>query len=172
MANTLYELTDQYNAFCEAVENGEITDGEVIDDTLESIQEAFDEKCEHIALLCKNLTAEAEVIKAEAKKLTDRAATKTNLCERLKDYLSRNLMMIGQEKLETPKCKLSFRRSDSVQIYDEERLLKACADSGIDGLAETVSTVKFNKNEIKKAIKDGAELDGAVIVTTKNIQIK
>lgn len=168
----LYELTDQYNEFVEAIENGEITDEQAIADTMESIEEAFDEKCEHIALLIKNLTAEADAIKAEAAKLTARAKAKENTVERLRDYLGQHLLMIGQEKLETARCKLTFRKSESVNIYDEKRLYDACRNSGIDGLVTTVETVKFDKNEIKKLLKDGGELDGAYIETKKNLQIK
>ena len=169
---TLYELTDQYNAFVEAVENGEIEDEQAITDTLEAIEEAFDEKAEHIALLIKNMSAEAEAIKAETAKLTARAKTKENTVERLRTYLGNHLLMIGQEKLETARCKLTFRKSESVIVADEQRLLDACRNSGIDGLAQTVETVKFDKTAIKKAIKDGTALDGAYIEVKKNLQIK
>ena len=168
----LYELTNQWNAFQEAIDCGEFDDPQAITDTLESIQEEFDEKCEHIALLIKNLTAEADAIKAEAKNLSDRAASKERTVERLKNYLSQNLLMIGQETLETPRCKLSFRKSEALQIYDESKLLNAIRASGIDGLAQTVESIKYDKKAIKDAIKSGAVLAGASIVTNKNIQIK
>ena len=168
----LYELTDAYNAFMEAVENGEICDPQTIDDTMESINEEFDEKCEHIALLIKTLTAEADAIKAEAANLTGRAVTKEKTVERLKDYLARNLLMIGQEKLETPRCKLTFRESEALQIYDENKLLDALKASGNGDLAQVVETVKYDKKAIKDAIKSGTELAGASVVTNKNLQIK
>lgn len=168
----LYELTNQWNAFQDAIDNGEFDDPELIHDTLESIGEEFDEKCEHIALLIKNLTAEADAIKTEAKNLSDRAANKERTVERLKNYLSQNLLMIGQETLETPRCKLSFRKSEALQIYDEAKLLDACRISGIEGLVQTVEQNKFDKKNIKDAIKNGAVLAGASIVTNKNLQIK
>lgn len=168
----LYELTDAYNAFMEAVENGEIRDPQAIENTMDAINEEFDEKCEHIALLIKTLTAEADAIKAEAANLTGRAVTKEKTVERLKDYLARNLLMIGQEKLETPRCKLTFRKSEALQIYDEAKLLSAIRASGIDGLAQTKEVLSFDKKAIKDAIKSGTELAGASVVTNKNLQIK
>lgn len=168
----LYELTDAYNAFMEAVDNGEIRDPQAIEDTMDSINEAFDEKCEHIALLIKTLTAEADAIKAEAANLTGRATTKEKTVERLKDYLARNLLMIGQEKLETPRCRLTFRKSEALQIYDENKLLDALKASGNGEWAQVVETVKYDKKAIKDAIKSGTELAGASVVTNKNLQIK
>lgn len=168
----LYELSQMYSDFVDAVDRGEISDEKVIEDTLDSIKQPFDEKCESIALLCKNLTAESECIRSEAKKLIDRAQRKERLCERLKNYISVNLQSIGQEKLETAKCQLSFRRSESVQIYDEERLFESCSNSGIEGLARKSEVLSFDKKAIKDAIKSGTELAGASVVTNKNLQIK
>lgn len=168
----LYELTDAYNAFMEAVENGEIRDPQAIEDTMDSINEEFDEKCEHIALLIKTLTAEADAIKAEAANLTGRAVTKEKTVERLKDYLARNLLMIGQEKLETPRCRLTFRKSEALQIYDEAKLLNALKASGNGEWAQMKEVLSFDKKAIKDAIKSGTELAGASVVTNKNLQIK
>ena len=168
----LYEISDAYRGFVEAIDNEEITDPETIADTLEALNAEFDDKAENIACLYKSLQAEAEAIKAEAKKLSERAAYKERVCERLKDYLSTNMQRIGKDKLETARCKLSFRKSESVNITDGDALYLYCTINGLDELAQTVSTVKFDKTAIKKAIKGGATLDGVEIVTANNIQIK
>ena len=168
----LFEISNAYRDFIDAIDNEEITDPETIADTLESIDAAFDDKAENIACLFKSLQAEIECIKTEAKKLTERAGYKERICERLKDYLSTNMQIVGKDKMETARCKLSFRKSESVNITDGDALLLSCSINGLNELAQTVSTVKFDKVGIKKAIKGGASLDGVEIVTTNNIQIK
>lgn len=168
----LYELSEQYNDFVRAIDSGIEFDADTMSDTLEAIQASFDDKAESIALIYKSLTMEAEAIKTEAKALAERAASKERTAERLKQYLSSNLQSIGQTKLETSKCKLSFRKSEKVTITDEDALYMACKVSGIDGLAQKVETVKFDKKALKDAIKSGVELNGAYIQTENNLQIK
>lgn len=168
----LYEISEMYKGFIEAIDNEEITDPEAITDTLESLDATFEDKAENVAVLYKSMQAEIECIKDEAQRLAERAKYKERVCERLKDYLASNMQKVGKDKLETARCKLSFRKSESVTITDEEALYVACMISGIDGLAQTVSTVKFDKTAIKKAMKDGTVLDGAEITTARNIQIK
>lgn len=168
----LYELSAQYNDFLYLLDNEVEMDEQTINDTLESIQASFDDKCESIALMCKQLAIEADGIEAEAKSLEARARSKRKTIEHLRDYVAANMRSIGQDRLETSRCKLTFRRSESVSIYDEQRLYCACKASGIDGLCEKVESVKFNKAEIKKALKDGVALDGAIIDSKQNLQIK
>lgn len=168
----LYELSAQYNDFLYLLDNEVEMDEQTINDTLESIQASFDDKCESIALMCKQLAIEADGIEAEAKSLEARARSKRKTIEHLRDYVAANMRSIGQDRLETSRCKLTFRRSESVSIYDEQRLYYACKASGIDGLCEKVESVKFNKAEIKKALKDGVALDGAIIDSKQNLQIK
>ena len=65
-----------------------------------------DVKIENTALLIKELTAEAAVIREEEKALADRRRRKENTVERLKENL--NLSLDGQ-KFETSKVAISFR---------------------------------------------------------------
>ena len=71
---------------------------------------------------------------------------------------------IHKYKLELPHSKISYRKSDSVEVTD------------IDKLPEEYIKTKIEKNPdkvaIKNAIKDGKEINGAKIVTNYNIQIK
>lgn len=169
---TLYEISDLYRSLLNSIENGEIEDPQAIDDTLEGIQQEFDKKCESIACIIKSLTAEADALDAEIRSLTERSTYKKRACERLKNYVASNLQSIGQEVLETPRCRLSFRKSKSLFIYDDEALFNSLRASGLDYLTEMVQTVKYDKNGIKKAIEDGAVLDGAELETKRNLQIR
>lgn len=81
----------------------------------------------------------------------------------LKKYLTTWLDAVGKDKVETVNAKISFRKSDQIQIDDES----APAD-----FVKVVTETKPDKTAIKKAIKDGAEVPGATLIQNRNIQIK
>ena len=172
MRTTLYTISDLYRDLLNAIEDGTIEDPQAIDDTLEGIQQEFDEKCESVACLYKSISAEADALEAEAKSLAERATYKRRACERLRNYVASNMRSIGQEKLETPRCRLTFRRSESLNILDDKTLFNSLRDAGLGELARTEETIKFDKTGIKKAFKEGTVLDGAEVVTNQNLQIK
>ena len=165
----LYEIAADYQRFIEAVENGEIPE-EVIADTLESITAELEEKADNIACLIKNMTAEAQAIKAEEKNLADRRKTKENQIERLKTYLSETLQNSGFTKLETARNRISFRKSESVGIEDEAAFIKWAAEHNESFLTYKDPTI--NKTAIKQALADGEEIAGVSIESKQNIQIK
>lgn len=172
MKTTLYEIADDYKTFLAMVEDGLIEDPQVIDDTLESIQQDFDSKVENIACLFKSLGVEADALEAEAKHLQERAAYKRRVCERLKNYVSAQMQGIGQTKLETSRVRLSFRKSESVSITNEDALFNSVKSYGADDMYSIVESIKWDKKALKQAIKDGAAFDGAEVITTQNLQIK
>ena len=67
----LYELTEQYEEVINLLYDGE-TDEQTILDTLESIEGEIEDKADNYARIIKNLTAEAEMVKAEADRLNRR----------------------------------------------------------------------------------------------------
>ena len=163
----LYELTNDIRSFMEAVEAGEIPT-EAIDDTLESLDMIYEDKAENIACLIKELEAESAAIKAEAANLTERAKSKANHAERLRRYLSGSMMELGKEKLETSRCKVSYRMSEKVVVTDD---FISWAEENHDDLL-TFKTPEPNKTAIKAFIKNGGEVVGAHIETTMNLQVK
>ena len=172
MKTTLYEIADKYRAFMQMVDSGEIEDGDVIADTLDSIQQEFDAKIDNICCLYKSLNAEADAIDAEAKRLSDRARYKRNVCDRLKAYVSAQMQSIGQEKFENERTSVRFSKSQSLDVYNEDALYTALQVANRDDLFRVEQTVKFDKSAIKKALKDGESFAGCEVKTNKNIQIR
>ena len=66
------------------------------------------------------------------------------------------------EKVESPALKLSFRKSESVEISEnlDQRFM-----------IEKI-TLQPDKVAIKEAIKKGEQVEGAVLVINQNLQIK
>ena len=164
----LYELTNDYLDFIEAVENGEIPE-EAIEDTLESIKACIEDKADSIACLLKNLDAECKAIKAEEERLAERRKAKEKSHERIKQYLSDTLQRAGLDKIETARNKITFRKSDSVEV--NENVFIEWAQKNRDDLLK-YSKPTADKTAIKSALKDGIEIVGAELRTKKNIQIK
>jgi hypothetical protein len=78
--------------------------------------------------------------------------------------LSNAMNQFDIDEVKTPTCKVNFRGSKSLTILDEEQ---------IDEKYKTEETVvKINKNQIKKDINNGNEVNGAEITFKRNLQIK
>lgn len=164
---TLYEINDSIRATLEALYNSVDDDGVIDDNTAETLDTLMierDTKIENIALYIKELNAEAEAIKAEAAKLTKRAKAAENKAERLKNYLSVNLLSNGERNFTTARCKIGFRSSNAVTITDEAAIPKKYITKKI--------TTAPDKKAIKEALEAGRTVKGAALEAHENIQIK
>lgn len=150
----LYEINDAIMD-CVDTETGEIIDAE----KLGNLQMAYKEKVENIALWIKNLLADAAAIKTEKEALEEREKACRNKAESLKSYLASAL---DGSKFTTPRVAISWRKSETVEIDD------------VTVIPSEYWKVKtdLDKLGIKKALKAGAQVSGARIVSNNNIHIK
>lgn len=142
-------------------ETGETFLTEDIAEKLNELQISRDEKLENIALYMKERQAEADAIKAEIKKLQERARFAQNAADRLKDYLAYGLEEANMNKFESARVKMSFRKSSAVIIDDLEAIPE-----------EFIKVEKTaNKTEIKKALKEGT-VNGVHLEDRQSLVIK
>lgn len=153
---SIYEI-EQRILDCIDFETGEILDSE----KLNALQVERSVKIENIVLWIKNLEYEASAIKDEESVLKQRRINKENLAERLKDYVGQ---LLDGMKFETPKCRVSFRRSTQVNIIDETAIPSE--------YTKTEIVTKIDKKAIGDALKGGELIDGAELKENFNIQIK
>lgn len=165
----LYEIVEEYESLLAAIDAGEIPE-EALADTLEGIELLLDDKADNIACLIKNLEAEAEAIKVEEKNLSERRKSKEKRVKDLKAYLSETLLKAGRTKIETARNKITFRKSESVVIRDEESFISWAIMNNDELLTYKDPTISLTA--VKKAIKDGATFEGASLEVKENIQIK
>lgn len=156
----LYEIKELFVRFAEMVENGEIEE-DAITDTLESIEGEFEEKADNIACLIKTYDAEAEAIKTEEKNLKERQS------DNLKNYLSGAMLQLGKLKLETSRNVLSFRKSSSLHIENEEWFMEKYPE-----LVKTEVKKSIPKKDVTDLIKQGQEFTGVQLIEKQNLQIK
>ena len=132
--------------------------GEIIDvEKLDALQMQRDQKVENVALWIKELTAEADALKAESQKLAKRKQIAENKINSLKSYLR---MALDGQKFETAKAVVSFRKSKSVEIDNLGLLTPEYL---------SYSDPKPNKTAIRKAINDGKDVAGAHI--SENVSV-
>lgn len=143
--------------------------GEIIDvGKLSELQMEREQKLEGVALWIKNLNAEAEAYKAEKEAFAEREKAAKNKAESLKKWLA---YALNGEKMSTQKVAISFRKSEAVEIEDEERVITFAQENGRDDLL-SYKAPTVNKSAIKEVIKTGKEIPGAVLVEKQNISIK
>ena len=138
-------------------ETGEILNAADLDE----LNLAREQKIENIGLYIKNLEAEKEAVKHEKDNFTDREKKLGKKIEGLKGYLT---YALNGKKFSTPRVAVSFRKSESVLIKNENLIP--------DEYCEFTTTRKPNKKTIKDALKEGKELMGVELLEKNNIQIK
>lgn len=165
----LYEIANEYIELLDMIENGDIPE-EAIEDTLESMTFEIEAKVDNIACLLKNIDAEMVAIRAEEKRLAERRKAKEKAYDRLKDYLANTLLRLDIKKVETARNMISFRKSESVEIADENAFLEWASTHRDEFLKYSTPTI--DKTLVKQALKADEDIIGATLVTKQNIQIK
>lgn len=159
---TLFEIGKEQLAIIGDIE---LADGEItteIQQRINLLAENFEEKAIAYGYVIKQYEGEESLIDAEIKRLQDLKKKSAKVSEYLKERISGAMIEFGIEKIETPTLKLSFRKSEAVEIVDESLL----------GQQYFNYKPTIDKTAIKQAIKTGEEVTGARIVTNQNLQIK
>lgn len=164
----LYELESAYLSLMSMIDEDEIPEDALID-TLEAITGEVEIKADNVACMLKSIEADMKAIRDEEIKLATRRKAKEKAYDRLKQFLSDTLQRMSIDKVETARNKITFRRSESVEL-DEATFIKWAIANRDDLLTYAEPTA--NKTEIKKALKSGCEVAGAQLVSKNNIQIK
>lgn len=120
------------------------------------------EKAINYGYVIRSFEYENDIIDSEIKRLKALKEQKEKAIQKLKDAVSDAMNLYGIEKVESPALKLSFRKSESIEI--SENLDKRF-------MIEKV-TFQPDKVAIKEAIKKGEQVEGAVLVINQNLQIK
>ena len=164
----LYEITNEMRVLDELFlsyideETGEVKDDGVIDILEQELQ--LQTKGAGIIKSFKNSEAMLNGVEEEIKRLQALKKSISNQINSKKEYIVRNMEMMGITKIETELGNLSLRKSKSVNIYDESLIDKK--------FIEIETKEKISKTEIKKAIEAGENVQGANIVEKNSLNIK
>ena len=145
------------------IENGgEVTPQQELN--LQITRDQLQDKGTNYAFVIKKLDAECDIIEAEIKRLSELKKVRQNACERLKSNISHAMHTFEVDKIESPLIKLSFRKSQSVNVAD------------VNSLPNEFKTIKVteqaDKMKIKQALLNGEVIEGCEIINSQNLQIK
>lgn len=155
---TLYELNEKFERFEFKIDEDT---GEILNaDELDQISVERSEKMENIALMIKNLSADAEAYKREKESFAEKERIAKNKIESLKNYLN---FVLNGETYKSDRVVISYRKSSALNIIDEYLIPEKFLIK---------QEPKIDKVAIRTAIKNGENVAGAEIVERQNIQIK
>ena len=158
----LYEIAGQYRAVLEMEPEN--------DDELAAQMNALDElggeltvKADNIVRYMRNLSSEADALKAEEDKLYQKRKAIENKHDRLKNYLAVQLYLAGIRELKAGIFKLRFQpTTPAISIIDESALPEKF----------WIVWREASKQAIKDAIRKGEEVPGIEIQRGETLVIR
>lgn len=156
----LYKLTQNYQNVLEIAEQ---LDAETLKDTLDSIDEAINDKVENTAYVIKQLDANVAAIDTEIKRLQAMKSAQSNNAKNLKLYIQESMEKVGLDKVQGNLIKVAIQNNPaSVVVTDEKKLAKYFVEQ----------PPQLNKTILKQDLKNGLEVDGAELQSTRSIRIR
>jgi len=160
----IYQIQHEYLLLVNQIidNGGEVTPQQELN--LQITRDQLQDKGTNYAFVIKKLDAECDIIDAEIKRLSELKKVRQNACERLKANISNAMQIFEVDKIESPLIKLSFRKSQSVNVAD------------VNSLPNEYKTIKVteqaDKMKIKQALLNGEKIEGCEIINSQNLQIK
>lgn len=162
MKKSLYNIEQEYLEIANQLEDGELS--EELEQALAINERELQGKAIAYAYVIKDSEDTVSVIDAEIKRLQALKKTEQNKAQRLKETISNAMELYGITEIKTETLKVNFRRSEGVVGE---------SDSLPDEFVKVVPEQrKPDLTAIKKAIKEGIEVQGFQIEERYNLQIK
>ena len=156
----LYELNESFQQIQTLIEEGQ--DG--LQDTLESIELAIEEKLENIGKVIKNLEAEASAFKEEEKRLADRRRSLENHIKHLKQYAENSMVVTGDKKIKAGLFTFAIQKNPpSVSVFNDVIVPKKYY---------VPVDPKLDKTKIKEDLKNGENIPGVELKQSESLRIK
>lgn len=169
---TLWQLTEQGSKLEEMIENSINWETGEVDENYDKLTDLKDEinalvvsKGKNLIYVLRKQDNYAEAIDEEIKRLQALKKSYAKKKENLSNYIKMCMIANNIKVIETPVGKLSVvNNAESVEIYDESLIDKKFIKTKVE---ETIS-----KTDIKNAIKNGEEVQGARLVRNTRLAIK
>jgi hypothetical protein len=158
----LFNIQQEHLILAEQLSEGELTPE--LEQALVINESDLNEKGIAYGFVLKQYYYDLAAVQSIKKDYAEKEAKIKKTIERMETAISGAMQLFQMDKIESPLIKLSFRKSESVEVINEAQLT--------DQFTTTKTTVTPNKVAIKEAIKNGEVVEGAVLVTNFNLQIK
>lgn len=155
----LYELSQNYLA----VQEMDLEE-DVLRDTLDSIEEAIEDKAVNIAKWIRNLEADKKAFEEEEKRFKEKKQAADNRIKSLKLYLEDNMRLTGKTKFKAGFFSFAIQNNPpSVEVFDEALIPKQFL---------IAQPVKIDRAGIKELLKAGEEVPGAELKHSSGLRIR
>lgn len=155
-------MIDTLDIFLESEQN--IEDKENYDYVMEFLKNELETKSSNIIKYIRNILLDVEILSVEEKRLETLRKQKENKVKNLKKYLTNILLTLDKKKIETELGNLSLRKSTSVEINN----LKKIPEDYIQRKIEMTP----NKRMLSEALKQGKNIEGAILVENYSLNIR
>ncbi|MCT2015196.1 siphovirus Gp157 family protein [Staphylococcus capitis] len=160
--SSLFNLKDDYKQVYELIAEQE--DEQVLKDTLESINDALEDKADGYVAVIKSLEADNNAIDEEIKRLRQRKTSNQNGIKRLKETLQQVMEETGKEKFKTP--------LNSYSIANNPPSLEVTNESVVPKEFYVEQEPKLDKKELLKAVKEGLEVEGVELKQSRSLRVR
>lgn len=156
----LYELSSAYQQIQAMIEDGQ----EGLEDTLESLNDAIEDKAVGYAKVIRNLEGQVTVLKNEEQRLADRRKSLENNIKRLKESLQENMIDTGVKKIKTDLFSFNIQKNPpSVEVLNEKAIPQTYFIQ-VDP--------KLDKKSILADLKGGKKVPGVGIRQGESLRIR
>lgn len=156
----LYELSGAYKEIQELIEDGK----EGLEDTLEALEGALEDKAIGYAKVMKNLEAQASAIKEEEKRLRERRKSIENNIKRMKESLQGAMEYNNIKRIKTDLFTFNIQKNVPSLKVNENALIPAEYFEKQDP--------KLNRKALTDAIKNGLTIDGVELIQSEGLRIR
>lgn len=159
--STLYDLTNQYQELLEL--ESEI-DEQTFIDTLQSIDEAIEDKAENLAKVIKEIESTVSVITNEISRLQSKKQSLNNRVANLKTYLQGEMEKVNKTKVKGALFTVNIQNNPpSLKVENTDKIPKSF-------YIEQEPTL--DKKALKEAVKNGEVIEGVALAQTRSLRIR
>lgn len=158
---TLYQMANNL----EVNENGEIIDNEeVLKSLLDEIEATFTDKLDSCEYIRKEINSNVLTLAAEIKRLQSRKKALDNRSSKLKDLMQDVMLVSGETKL---KGKHNFSLGTRKTLLIKDNLTPEFFNQNYVRV-----TKEFDKRKITEDLKNGVEIEGALMTEKVSFSIR
>lgn len=160
----LFELNEQYQQLAARDD----LDPTVLVDTLDSINDAWNDKLNNIAKWCESLDSDIDFLTKKKRSISDELTYRKNLRSNLMTYLTSAIDDRGLKEVHTDDYILRPRSYKQRTVIDDEDKIPG----EYRNYAKYQGMYDIKKNDVYKALKDGKEVPGAHLEPNRKTSIK
>ena len=160
----LFELNEQYQQLADRDD----LDPTVLVDTLDSINDAWNDKLNNIAKWCESLDSDIDFLTKKKRSISDELTYRKNLQSNLMTYMTEAIDERGLKEVHTEDFILRPRNYKQSTVIDDEDKIPG----EYRNYAKYQGMYDIKKNDVYKALKDGKNVPGAHLEPNRKVMIK